>query len=632
MIYLDHNSTTPLAPEAASAMAPWQTANFGNPASQHGVGRRARQALEDARAEIGRILGAHLSGRQPDRVIFTSGGTEANNLALFGISGCFEPRVEPAEVIISPVEHPSVKAPADALRRHGWRVPTLPVSVDGVVDAAALDRLLTERTRLVSVMLANNETGVLQPVGEMAKQCRARGVSIHTDAAQMAGKLPLDFQSLGVDAMTVAAHKFHGPLGIGALIVRHELRLVPQMLGGVQQEGYRGGTEPAALTVGMHAALAAWEQKKDARIHQMTALRDRFEAQLAARCDGELVIIGKDAARLPHTSNVAFLGLDRQALVMALDLAGVACSTGSACASGSSEPSPVLIAMGCGAGVVSSAVRFSLARPRLPPTSTTPWNASHAFIHKCGRSRSLPQQLDRFNFAGDQAVLLLEVVDTQLHLQTDLDLVHQDQRLPVLRSGRGAKQVDGPRGRERGPVGRHHHLTFTRLAIQELTAIDVVRGFNLKCLPHRHPVVGDRRHLCVGSGSHRGQREEHRCRVAHHCCYLQVGVRECGSTGCVSKDSSHVEKLARAFRTDCRKLAPGLAITTATAGPESHARRNSCGHWHQVTYRRKRSGLPTATRFAALRVWKTARHSGRPGTPVNRRCPFRSGPVPALRA
>ena len=360
MIYLDHNSTTPLAPEAAEAMSAWQTGRFGNPASQHGVGRRARQALEHAREEIARIVGANLSGRAPDRLIFTSGGTEANNLAMFGLTGCFEPKAQVGEVLTSAIEHPSVVAPADSLVRHGWRVPRIPVDRNGVVDVASLDNLLTSNTRLVSVMLANNETGVLQPVDKIARLCRTAGVVVHTDAAQIAGKLPVDFGALGVDALTLAAHKFHGPLGIGALLVRHDVPLYPQMLGGFQQEGYRGGTESVALAVGMHAALAAWEQERDARIERMTRLRDRFEGRLADQCGGQLIVLGREVPRLPNTSNIAFVGLDRQALVMALDLAGVACSTGSACASGSSEPSPVLMAMGCEREVLASAVRFSL--------------------------------------------------------------------------------------------------------------------------------------------------------------------------------------------------------------------------------------------------------------------------------
>jgi cysteine desulfurase len=360
MIYLDHNSTTMLAPEALGAMTPWTTERFGNPASQHGVGRRARQAIEEARDEIGRILGIRRAGLQADRVIFTSGGTEANNLALLGITGCLESGRESGEIIVSVIEHPSVSEPAAMLEQLGWKVHRLPVDGDGVIRVERLDEFLSERTRLVSVMLANNETGVLQPVREVAQRCLEHGIPLHTDAAQVAGKLPIDFQSLGVSAMTIAGHKFNGPLGIGALVVRHELKLSPLLLGGFQQQGMRGGTESVALAVGMHAALAGWQAEQRSRFDKMRALRDKFESQVRAACQDQVVIVGAGAERLPNTSNVAFLGCDRQALVMALDLAGVACSTGSACASGSSEPSPVLLAMGCAPEVVASAARFSL--------------------------------------------------------------------------------------------------------------------------------------------------------------------------------------------------------------------------------------------------------------------------------
>ena len=358
MIYLDHNSTTPLLDEAAAAMAEWQTTRFGNPASQHAIGRGARKAIEHAREEIGRILGARCS--QGDRVIFTSGGTEANNLALLGMSGLADPNGVPGEAIISAIEHPSVTAAAQVLERRGWTIHRLGTTRDGVVDTAPLDELLNARTRLVSVMLANNETGVIQPVAEIAARCRGLGVPMHTDAVQMVGKLAVDFRELEVTAMTVAAHKFHGPLGIGALVVRQDVRLEPLVVGGFQQEGLRGGTEPVALAVGMHAALAAWEREKLARAERLTLLRDRLESRLARGYAGTLIVNGAHAGRLPHTSNVAFVGLDRQALVMALDLAGVACSTGSACASGSSEPSPVLSSMGCDQEVLASSVRFSL--------------------------------------------------------------------------------------------------------------------------------------------------------------------------------------------------------------------------------------------------------------------------------
>ncbi len=360
MIYLDYNSTTPLLDEVVAAMAEWQTAKFGNPASQHAIGRRARQGLEQARDEIGRILGARLSGSSSDRVIFTSGGTEANNLALLGMVGIADPDVPPGEAIISAIEHHSVTAVAELLERRGWTIHRLGVTRDGVVDPAALDGRLNERTRFVSVMLANNETGVIQPVAEIARRCQALGVPMHTDAAQIAGKLPVDFRALGASALTVAAHKFHGPLGIGALVIRHDLELQPLVVGGFQQEGLRGGTESVALAVGMHAALASWEHEKEARPERLRTLRNRLEARLRDGYGGRVLVNGADAERLPHTSNVALLGMNRQALVMALDLAGVACSTGAACASGSSEPSRTLLAMGCDKEVLAASLRFSL--------------------------------------------------------------------------------------------------------------------------------------------------------------------------------------------------------------------------------------------------------------------------------
>jgi cysteine desulfurase len=359
MIYLDHNATTPLAPEVARAMAECNEQLVGNPASQHAAGRAARRMLEDAREGIAAILGIDLTSRTSDQLIFTSGGTEANNLALFGMTDAQSESHDRSGFIISRIEHPSVMGAADELSRRGCQVSKLPINRHGVVDVAGLSTLMTPHTRLVSVMLANNETGVLQPIEPLAAICQAAGVPLHTDAAQVVGKLPVHFCQLGVSLMTIAAHKFHGPPGIGALAIRHGLKIHPQLHGGVQQSGLRSGTENVALAVGMHRALQLWQSEATARIERMTRLRDRFESQLKHGYP-DLVINGADAARLPHTSNVAFIGLDRQALFMALDIAGIACSTGSACASGSSEPSPVLKAMSCPKEIVDSSLRFSL--------------------------------------------------------------------------------------------------------------------------------------------------------------------------------------------------------------------------------------------------------------------------------
>jgi cysteine desulfurase len=358
-IYLDHNSTTPLAPEAAAAMAGCQHAGYANPESQHQPGRRARQMLEEARDEISRILGADLSGRTPDRLIFTSGGTEANNLALFGLAGLWSGG--PAgRIVISAIEHPSVSRPAEALEQRGWQVDRLGAGESGVVCVEQFAALLDQKPRLASVMLANNETGVIQPVGQLAELSGAAEVPLHTDACQAVGKIAVNFRQLGVAAMSVAAHKFHGPRGIGVLIVLGEMALEPMLFGGFQQQGFRPGTEPVALAVGMAAALAAFEREREQRKRRVTSLRDRLAAALVAAWP-MAVVIGANSERLPNTACIAFPGLDRRALVMALDLAGVACSTGSACASGSSEPSPTLVAMGLPADVVAGALRFSLA-------------------------------------------------------------------------------------------------------------------------------------------------------------------------------------------------------------------------------------------------------------------------------
>ena len=274
---------------------------------------------------------------------------------------------------------------AEHLLELGWRLDTLPVDGQGVVQADALKSLLAltpdpspilpptaddsvmpeypaggrgEATRLVSVMLANHETGVLQPIEQLAALCGSAGVPLHTDAVAAAGKVPINFRALGVAALSIAAHKFQGPLGIGALILRHDVTLAPMLFGGHQQEGMRPGTESVALAVGMQTALELWQKEQDEHCRKLTALRDRFESGLKAGRPG-LIVHGEGAARLPQTSNIAFPGLEGQILLLALDMAGVACSVGAACASGSTELSPTLRAMGLPNDIVASSLRFS---------------------------------------------------------------------------------------------------------------------------------------------------------------------------------------------------------------------------------------------------------------------------------
>ena len=363
LIYLDHNATAPILPAVADAVREAALRYPGNPASQHEAGRQARRALETARQRIGEFLGARTAGMDADRIIFTSGGTESNNLALHGLAhraGASPPPAPRNErLLISTIEHPSIARTAAHLATLGAQVDQLPVDENGLIRLDVLLQLVTQNSHLASIMLANNETGVIQPVAAAAALCRTHGVLVHTDATQAVGKIPVDFQALGVDALTAAAHKFHGPQGIGILIVRHGVHLEPALHGGFQQAEARPGTESVALALGMQTALELWHAEAEARRVRLSALRDEFERTILA-ADPAAVAIGATAPRLPHTSNIAFVGLNRQALVMALDLAGVACSTGSACASGSSEPSPTLVAMGLPDEQISSSLRFSL--------------------------------------------------------------------------------------------------------------------------------------------------------------------------------------------------------------------------------------------------------------------------------
>ena len=349
-------------------------AGYANPASQHQPGQRARRVLEDARQRVAEILGADLNRHKPDRLVFTSGGTEANNLAIFGIanrqrvadcqSAAQSAGSQPApRIVVSSIEHACVLEAAEHLMELGWRLDTLPVDCRGVVQPAVLTSMLANdsagKPALVSVMLANHETGAMQPIAELAAICRAAGVPMHTDAVAAAGKIPIDFHKLGVAALSVAAHKFQGPLGIGAIVLRNDVTLAPMLFGGHQQEGMRPGTESVALAVGMAMALELWHKEQDEHRRKLTSLRERFETSVKAGRPG-VIVHSESTERLPQTSNIAFPGLEGQILLLALDMAGVACSVGSACASGSTELSPTLRAMGLPNNVVACSLRFSL--------------------------------------------------------------------------------------------------------------------------------------------------------------------------------------------------------------------------------------------------------------------------------
>ena len=353
-IYLDHNSTTPLNPRAADAIRAASLEFSGNPASQHRLGQLARRRLEQSRARILADLGAVITGRSPDKLIFTSGGTEGNNLALLGMVDANRP-----QIVISAVEHPSIVGAAQRARQLGFSVQVVPVDQNGVVRLEVLELLLHTPTCLVSIMAANNETGVLQPIAAAAALCHQWGALLHTDAVQAVGKVPVLFREWGVDALTFTSHKFHGPRSIGGLVVRADGQVHPLLYGGFQQGGIRPGTEDVGLAVGCETALTICLGDLEQRRLLLAGLRDRFVEVLHQRLGGDFVINGGQAARAPHTLNVSFPGVERQALLLAADSVGIAISTGSACASGSSEPSPVLLAMGLDPDVVGSSVRIS---------------------------------------------------------------------------------------------------------------------------------------------------------------------------------------------------------------------------------------------------------------------------------
>lgn len=353
-IYLDHNASAPVLPAVAEVVRDALLAHGSNAGSQHAEGRAARRALETAKEGMLRLLGGETESLDADQLVLTSGGTESNNHAL----RAFLPVGQPGHLLISAIEHPSVMATAEQLASEGHAVDIVPVGSNGVVSVKDYLERIRPETRLASLMLANNETGVLQPVAELAAECHQRGIPTHTDATQAVGKVPVDFAELGVSLLTFTGHKFHGPLGIGGLIVRGGFKLAPYLAG--QAGALRPGTPAVALAMGMHHALELWHQEASDREQRMTHLRDRFEQGLLQRGLPAIIVIGGAVPRLPHTSCVSFAGQNRQALQMALDRAGIACSTGSACASGSSEPSPVLLAMGLPDDQLEGALRFSL--------------------------------------------------------------------------------------------------------------------------------------------------------------------------------------------------------------------------------------------------------------------------------
>jgi len=352
-IYADHAATTPVRNEVIAAMLPY-FGTFGfNPSSVHAEGRTARAALDGARATVAALLGA-----KPREIVFTGGGSEADTLAIVGAARALRGRGR--HVVTSAVEHHAVLHAADLLRDEGYEVTVLGVDAAGRVDPDAFAAALRPDTVLASVMLANNELGTLQPIAALARTAHSRGAVFHTDAIQAPGRLPLDVETLGVDLLSLSAHKFYGPKGVGALYVRTGTPLEPLVVGGGQEHGLRAGTENVAGIVGFAHAFALAVAELPAEAERVAALRDRFEAELEPG-DG-VHVNGRDAERLPNVSSIAFRGVDAPTFLVRLDLDGVAASAGSACAAGSTEPSHVLAALDVPPWVRSGTLRFSFGR------------------------------------------------------------------------------------------------------------------------------------------------------------------------------------------------------------------------------------------------------------------------------
>ena len=353
-IYLDHNSTTPVDPRVLAAMLPYLAENFGNANSIHSSGQRARAAVDAARQSVAELLGAKAS-----EIVFTCGGTEADNLAIFGIvNPCDQPR---KHVVTTAIEHHAVLNTAQALEKQGVDVTYVPVNREGLVDPDDIREAIRPETVLISVMLANNEIGTIQPIAEIGRIAAEEDIYFHCDAVQAAGKMRVDVKELGVDLLSISGHKLYAPKGVGALFVRTGTELGPMFFGGHHERDRRPGTENVPGIVGLGKAAQLAMENLDADAVRLAALRDRFENALLALPG--VRVNGNVRERAPNTSNLSFEAAGGEALVIALDLQGVMCSSGAACSSGAVEPSHVLTAMGLTPEQARSSLRFSLGRP-----------------------------------------------------------------------------------------------------------------------------------------------------------------------------------------------------------------------------------------------------------------------------
>lgn len=359
-VYFDHAATTPVRPEVLEAMLPFFNASWGNPSSPHRFGRAAKAGLEQGKREVGEALGV-----EPNQVIFTSGGTEADNLAVIGAAQAARRTGKSMHVVTTAIEHKAVLAAAHVVVSMGGRETILPVDRNGQVHLDALDAALAEGPALVSVMWVNNEVGTVQPMAEIGARCRAAGVPLHSDAVQSFGKLHIDLDAVGCSLLAISGHKLGAPKGIGALIVRDRHIVDSLIHGGGQQYGIRPGTENVAGAVALGRAALLARRELDAHVASVGALRDDLAARLQAAIP-DLVVHAAGVERAPHVLSIAIPGAEAEAMLMHLDLAGVACSGGSACASGSAEPSHVLTAMGVERGLALGTIRFSLGHESTP--------------------------------------------------------------------------------------------------------------------------------------------------------------------------------------------------------------------------------------------------------------------------
>jgi cysteine desulfurase len=352
MIYLDHNATTALEPAVLEEMLPYFREQFGNASSYYRLGREAKEVLEQSRKTVAALIGA-----QPAEVIFTSGGTESDNLAIRGIARSL--REKGNHIITSSIEHHAVLRTCEDLQNDGFSVTYLPVDGSGTINPDDVKRRIGKKTILISLMYVNNETGVIQPIEEVGKIAREAGIIFHTDAVQAAGKLPLNVELLNVDLVSITAHKIHGPKGIGALYVRRGTPLRPVMTGGHHEHNLRAGTENLPAIAGFAKALSLVSEQRETEVRSIALLRERLESQVLAQIP-DIQINGAGAPRVANTSNISFYSIDGESILLHLDLRGIYASTGSACTTGSPEPSHVLRAMGVPASIAQGSIRFSL--------------------------------------------------------------------------------------------------------------------------------------------------------------------------------------------------------------------------------------------------------------------------------